>query len=71
MIFLTQEEHDPEVRHYRVVAPHFVAGVTVDDEASFIRIAPPILGWSIGKDWLWFRSYALRKGWRIEPLEGA
>lgn len=56
-------------RHYRITAPHFVAGVTVDFDGQYIRTAPPILAWACGRDWLWFRDYAARKRWTIVALE--
>lgn len=51
----------------RIVAPHFVAGVTVEpDENGIIRVTEPapILhytrGWSIAT----LKAYMVRKGWQ-------
>lgn len=38
----------------RVVAPHFVAGLVLDD-AGVCVYAAPILGWCVGKDREWLR----------------
>jgi hypothetical protein len=46
----------------RVVAPHFVAGLIVQDDRC--TEAAPILAWAIGKGAGELRVYFARKGWR-------
>jgi hypothetical protein len=53
--------------HYRVVAPHFVAGITVAG-GGVVTVVAPILRWAKGKTYAEFASYARRKGWEIERL---
>ena len=50
----------------RVVAPHFVAGLVLDDEVC--REAPPILKWTICKDREFLRGYFARKGWKATVI---
>jgi hypothetical protein len=52
---------------YRVVAPHFVAGIDVED--GIIVAAAPILGYARGRHIFWFVDYCLKKGWEINKLE--
>lgn len=57
------------VRHYRVVAPHFVAGMDVEGDrydSAKVTDAAPILRWAIGKSLVDFWRYAKRKGWEVE-----
>lgn len=49
----------------RVVAPHFVAGLVLDDSGKCIEAAP-ILAASIGKSEAQLRSYFERRGWQVE-----
>lgn len=53
----------------RVVAPHFVAGLVVDDE--YVIHAAPILrymvGWSVDR----VRDYVAKKGWRASNVPDA
>jgi hypothetical protein len=54
---------------YRITAPHFVAGLTVDgDYGGRIGDAAPIIGWSIGWKLDDFLSYCKRKNWTVEDL---
>jgi hypothetical protein len=46
----------------RVVAPHFVAGLIIENDAC-VRAAP-ILAWTLGRGTLYLRSYFRRKGWK-------
>lgn len=48
----------------RIVAPHFVAGLDVDDTGRVTKAAP-IIGWMVGKTLAYVSSYCGRKGWRI------
>lgn len=52
---------------YRILAPHFVAGVVADDD--IIIQAAPIVGWSVGNSFTDFRDYCQKRGWLIEPLD--
>jgi len=48
---------------YRIVAPHYVASLAVNEEGVVVDAAP-ILSWAIGKRW-WsdVRQYIIRKGY--------
>lgn len=52
---------------YRVVAPHFVAGVIASGD--LVYQAAPILYWSVGRSFSYLRDYCRAKGWSIEPLD--
>jgi hypothetical protein len=52
---------------HRINAPHFVAGVVIDDDGYCIQAAP-IIGYCVGKPSTWFFDYCRKKGWTIEPL---
>jgi len=56
------------ISFHRISAPGFVAGIDVrhDEDGSFICEAPPILRWSIGREFGWFRGYCRGRGWEIE-----
>jgi hypothetical protein len=45
----------------RVVAPHFVAGLVLEND--IVVRAAPILKWAKGKDRDWLRTYFQQKGW--------
>lgn len=47
---------------YRVVVPHFTAGIVADDNEGKIVEAAPICRWMIGKPIQVARSWADRKG---------
>jgi len=49
---------------WRIMAPHFVAGVTVRD--GVIVRAAPILAWTRGKELRRLLNYASSKGWVVE-----
>lgn len=51
----------------RVSAPHFVAGIVVEDE-RVVRAAP-ILRWSIGWHRDALRNYFRKKGWTASVIE--
>jgi hypothetical protein len=53
---------------YRIVAPHFVAAITVTD--GFVDEAAPILGWSIGWHRDRFFEYCKARNWNVEMLGG-
>lgn len=55
---------------YRVVAPHFVAGFTVD-ERGYIKEAAPILKWARGGRLPRVEAYAKRRGWTVEVVRAA
>jgi hypothetical protein len=46
----------------RIEAPHFVAGVVIDQWDMVVRAAP-ILHWAVGKPGIEIRRYCKRKGW--------
>ena len=50
---------------YQVQAPHFCAGVVIDQWGIVIRTAP-ILRWAQGKRWVDLQSFCKRKGWKLE-----
>lgn len=56
------------IKHYRIVAPHFVAGVTVNFDGQYVSVTPPILRWAVGRDWVWFMDYIKRKHWGVEEI---
>lgn len=51
---------------YRIVAPHFVAGIIVD--LGRVIQAAPILGWSVGKEFSIVRDYCRDRGWEVQPI---
>jgi uracil-DNA glycosylase family 4 len=51
------------MRLHRVVAPHFVAGVLVDDSGVVVHAAP-ILSWALGRD-----LGALPPHWEVQAVE--
>lgn len=51
---------------WRIVAPHFVAGLLVED--GYVTEAAPILGWATGGQWSKVRSYLKRRGWHGAAL---
>lgn len=55
---------------YRVVAPHFVAGVIVSPDGS-IRSIAPILGWakSRGFTFGFLRSWLMARGYEVTLVE--
>jgi hypothetical protein len=52
---------------YRVVAPHFVAGIVAD--GGRVVDAAPILAWSVGETREHLRDYFASKRWRVEFVE--
>lgn len=60
---------DPTIL-YRVVAPHFVAGVIYDPKVGRIIKAAPILAWSTRMSFRDFLSYARRKRWGVAAVVG-
>lgn len=52
----------------RVAAPHFVAGIVLDDAGVVIEAAP-ILAWERGKHYGELRAYFARKHWVAERCE--
>ncbi len=52
---------------WRVVAPHFVAGLVTDGDV--VVSAPPILAWAKGKTRAVLRRYFARKGWTVTRIE--
>ena len=56
---------------WRIEAPHFTAGVRVDDTAhaaDVIFYTAPILAWTRGKTLAWLLDYCHKKGWKAEEL---
>ena len=51
---------------WRIVAPHFVAGLVVRD--GRVVEAAPILGWARGRPWAGVRSYLAGRKWSGTPL---
>jgi len=48
----------------RIEAPHFVAGLEVNERMRVIRAAP-ILAWAMGRDFETVANTLNRKGWRM------
>lgn len=46
----------------RVVAPHFVAGIILDETGHCVEAAP-ILRWTVGKHYSELRAYFWRRKW--------
>lgn len=46
----------------RVVAPHFVAGLYIEDGVCFA--AAPILSWAVGQTDYHLRTFFSNKGWK-------
>lgn len=61
---MTQETR-PDVRVWRVTAPHYVAGMTIADGVS-VKPCAPILGWTLGKSAAYLRSYFKQKRHTVE-----
>ena len=53
---------------YRIVAPHFCAGVKTD-ESTKVVFAAPILGWTVGKPVSTIRRWCIRKGYEIDEVK--
>ena len=53
---------------WRVTAPHFCAGI-VTEINGFVRNAPPILKWAIGKDISWLKTYCRTRRWKLELVD--
>ena len=51
----------------RVVAPHFVAGIIVEENK--VIDAAPILRWSIGMTRHQLKTYFVRKGWKASIIK--
>ena len=51
-------------RMIRIDAPHFVAGVLIED--GKVTKAAPILAWMIGKPEGYVEFYCRRKGWLLD-----
>ncbi len=51
----------------RVVAPHFVAGMVLENDV--VVEAAPILRWAVGRGMGWLRAYLARKGWRASVVD--
>jgi hypothetical protein len=51
----------------RIEAPHFVAGLVLDERGHVIEAAP-ILRWAMGRAWGELRSYFRRRGWPYARL---
>lgn len=49
----------------RIAAPHFVAGLRIDDEELVVTDAAPILRYMIGWRVERVRDYAAKKGWDL------
>lgn len=52
----------------RVEAPHFVAGIQVNERGMCMNAAP-ILKWCIGKRTDFLRDYFRRKGWKATVVK--
>lgn len=48
--------------HVHVIAPHFTAALTIEDNVSVKPVAP-ILRWTLGKTSDFLSSYFRGKGW--------
>ena len=59
---------DPRRVLVRVVAPHFVAGLTFDADTERCIEAAPILAASIGKTMMQIIAYAHKRGWQIDRV---
>jgi hypothetical protein len=53
---------------YLVKAPHFTAGLTLDDQRN-VDFAAPILRWTIGKPLSFLENYCKRKEWVLEYVD--
>lgn len=51
---------------WRVVAPHFCAGLITRDDV--VVDAAPILGWTIGRTRAELRAYFARKRWSVSHV---
>jgi hypothetical protein len=51
----------------RVEAPHFVAGIVLENDE--VTRAAPILKWTLGKDRAYLRTYFRTKGWRATVIK--
>lgn len=54
-------------RLVRITAPHFCAGVEIDDKDKVVKFAP-ILKWTKGRTLWWLERYCKKKKWEIEVL---
>jgi hypothetical protein len=51
----------------QITSGYFCAGLLVDGKGRVARAAP-ILGWTIGKDWLDVARYAQKKRWAMTKV---
>ena len=51
----------------QITSGYFCAGLLVDGKGRVARAAP-ILGWTIGKDWLDVARYAQKKHWKMTKV---
>lgn len=55
------------IRLYQVTAPHFCAGIVVDDHVCLE--AALILDWAVGKKRSYLRRYFHKKQWQVCHVE--
>ena len=53
---------------YRVLAPHFVAGIVVAQDGAIIHAAP-ILSWAKRGTFAAFKQQCLTRGWRLQAID--
>lgn len=54
---------------YQITAPHFTAGIEVDDVSEVVVYSAPILGWMRGDDLRYVQRYCEKKNWSIKKIE--
>ena len=54
-------------RLYRIVAPHFVAGVIVSHTGTIIEAAP-ILSYARRRPIEWLAAYVAKRGWHMREV---
>lgn len=51
---------------YVITSPSFCAGLVV--ESGVVTQAPPIIKWTVAKDWTKVRDYCRQMGWQVEAV---
>lgn len=54
---------------YRIIAPHFIAGLVIDPKTHRVFFTAPILAWALGKTDAEVLSYFRRKRYKVQRID--
>lgn len=60
----------PRPELWRIVAPHFVAGLNVSRRDGKVIRAAPVIRYMMGWDKPRFIRYCMKKSWKMERVDG-